>query len=1100
MYVVELLEDGEIKEYKYISEALSRYIKYVLFENDIDEGKGNEDVIKLVPIYKKLWDDNNLHLIADSKNNIPELGCKAILFFTTEELARGDKDDSIYNKSRMVRSFFERTTYAVTANHKDIFKKIRELILEIGSNKKEDISNSFKKLSEFKKIIDELKIKEKFCKSKRGKNCNPETCSTYWEEMQRLYTYKSFHTITSHEITRDIEKNLLYCKKRDFFKNSIDLYFKEFLYDLAFTVAWNPKRMKKPPNILIIDDNEDIKEEWKEILELMPDGTCAYITKNVKLDRFVEDDFLLKGDNEVELIKVNSDGKELDGDKFSLFKNHKFRFSHVIVDLLIGSHNKGNKIIRNLLRLRHKLGKDGYDSKFDIIASSLSDEVEDIHRALEEGAIAFVPKKRIYSLPGVISRLEESREGLPGKKSIIAKYRNFEKLYKLPERIKRRLHTEALAKFFDNKERRYLNNISKNLALNWIKKIPKAELHFHIGGSMNADMVFNLALNNLRHINSSWRKTEKQNKDNTDKNKLSEQFRYFIKESKKLLDPLINELRKNRGKEHDVFLKEKSKFKNIVFDEKLNAIKDEFLNNVKSWINKEDKIKKGDKKEAFLITEFLSIGEPERWYEEILEIPDEELVFKFKTWEIQDELCKQIKRNAIKQDDVISLFIVFLGIAEGRGNENVENFWEIIDEINKNIDLEENKGTNDILKLSQKEEILDFLNNIEKTIKDKNSTKKIGFYSTLHNLISAEKRRGSLKNYLRGNLFCGALHLQYYENIFMCVAHLIKEAADDNIRYLEIRVSPEGYIREDLTTQEAIEALFNAADLMSQYLYKKEKYIWTNFIVTAKRHKTPEERAIEISSAIVHRERVIQKGEQLKRKRNKLPKNVLTSLGYEWQPSRIVGVDLAGLEKGYKPAQFEEDFAPLFKTCSFITIHAGEEGSAQNIWEAVYKLNAHRIGHGLTLIRHRFLLDLAKNTQICLEMAPISNIFTSPDLEDKYPLYDYIKKGICVTINTDDKAWSNSSLSEEYVKSAELYWRRARNENLDDGEDEFLKKWEVLRIVKNGFKKAFIDREERRELLKAVEEEIYQLILEFERVEKETLLSEKIYSKFSWCP
>jgi len=1038
------------QEYIKIAEALSRYLKFVLFDKNESQSK---NIIIFIPITK------NINIIDSISNNgSPEL--KGILFFSNEELARGDEPNSPLNQSRMIRSFFERTTHAITASHNDlddILIKIRELICEIEFEPQKMTYNEASKLI--------AKLKSKANQLVSTKFNNPELSNkprSFWEEMQNLYTYQSFHTISSHDISRDIDEELKKCNQGEFFRKSLNLDFMEFLYDLAFTVAWNPLRLKEGLKVLIIDDKpEKVSKDWKELLELFPNNTQCFITTKKFLEQLIEDSCLLIKEKQIDLKKITKEGLLKNEQSIKLIEDNKFAFTHVIVDLLIGDYNEGNKIIRNLLRLRHNLGKENIDAKFEIIACSLSEETEDIHRALQEGAIAFVPKKRIFSLPGIISRLEDTRKNLPGKKSTIAKYRNFGKLYQLPERIKRKLQTEPFAKFTDDEnKKKYLNKLSKDLAFNWIKKVPKAELHYHIGGSMNADIVFNLALNSLWHKNEEW---------NSNKSgEIGEKFKSLINISKNTLEHYIRELSNEyKNKEHEFFSKQKKIFKDIM---------DKEFNN-----NSSKQTSNGDSSQAnniiaFLKSELLSIDDPQKWEKELSKITDEELFFKFITWEIKENLKDKIKPDEIKEEDIISFFIVLVGLLEGK-DKNVEKFWKLIEDLKKEINEILEKANLHYVNFSQNR-FDNLLGNLKNGLNGNDTL------NTLHNLISSQNRKGSLKDYLRGSTFCGAFLLQYYENIFACVAHLVKEAAEDNIRYLEIRVSPEGYTKKDLTTNEAIQALFDGADCMSQYLYKKDKFIWVNFILTAKRHKTPDKMAIEISSAITNRNRTIMKEEILKKIKNNIPNNKLTAFGYEWKPSRIAGVDLAGWEKYFKPAQFEEDFAPLFKTCSFITIHAGEEGTAQNIWEAVYKLNAHRIGHGLTLINHPFMMELAKNTQICIEMAPISNVSTNPKLEENYPLYDYINKGLCITINTDDKAWSDSSLSDEYVKAAELYWKRARKKNLAN---EYLTKWEVLRIVKNGFKKAFIDREEVRKLLKAVEEEIYQLILESENIEKKTL-------------
>ena len=421
MYEVKSI-DGYPEKYKKIAESLSRYIKFVLFDNiNIEsQNKTNKKKILFLPVAEEIWNKTNIDLTDSTSNHsCPTLNnIKGILFFTTEELARGDAPESFLNKSRMVRSFFERTTYAKTVNHNDLLIKLRELILDIELNQKKSISEALNQLIELKDKIRDLDL-IKHCydkiKNKLEKNKLENYDTSFWKEMQKIYTYRSFHTISSHAISRNVEESLKEGKVKLFVLQSLDLYFKTLLYDLAFTVAWNPLRLKNGLKILIIDDNqEQSSKDWIRILPLLPNGTAAYITsRNTDWERFIEDDFLFKKRCKIYIQEIKENGLKEDVKEKLLIKNDKFPFTHVIVDLLIGDYNEGNKIIRNFLRLRNKLNKEGSDSKFDIIASSLSEEVEDIHRALQEGAIAFVPKKRIYTLPGIISRLEDSRISLP---------------------------------------------------------------------------------------------------------------------------------------------------------------------------------------------------------------------------------------------------------------------------------------------------------------------------------------------------------------------------------------------------------------------------------------------------------------------------------------------------------------------------------------------------------------------------------------------------------------------------------------------------------------------------------------------------------------
>ena len=223
-----------------------------------------------------------------------------------------------------------------------------------------------------------------------------------------------------------------------------------------------------------------------------------------------------------------------------------------------------------------------------------------------------------------------------------------------------------------------------------------------------------------------------------------------------------------------------------------------------------------------------------------------------------------------------------------------------------------------------------------------------------------------------------------------------------------------------------------------------------------------------MSSAVVNRDRE-------KYYRDIIPiinRENIPILKYKWTPAKVVGVDLAGLEKGNPAKNFVNDFYPLFKTCSFITIHAGEEDTAQSIWEAVYHLHANRIGHGLTLNEKWYLKEMFKNLQICIELNPISNMLTNPDIKNKYPFFDFVLEGLNITVNTDNPAVSESTLSDEFVKAAELF-----QNNRNNNDNDWISKWGILKIIKNSFSSAFMDREEKRKLIRAIEEEIYEKII-----------------------
>jgi hypothetical protein len=222
--------------------------------------------------------------------------------------------------------------------------------------------------------------------------------------------------------------------------------------------------------------------------------------------------------------------------------NGKFIFHYIIVDLLLGNYNEGNKIIRQLVKLRDYLGYE--KASFFILALSLSEDVDDISRSFEEGALGYVWKfNRIYQLPYLIAELEESRRQIEQGIGIAishAKARNFEKLYHLPPRIQMKLRTEPILPIAFN-DKNVFHPFAKDIARNLIKQFPKADLHYHLGGSMDDNIVFYLAVNSLCHIYNEI--------GEKGKTEIEEIIRYFcvdLNKAKKVISKLVKKFKNQR--------------------------------------------------------------------------------------------------------------------------------------------------------------------------------------------------------------------------------------------------------------------------------------------------------------------------------------------------------------------------------------------------------------------------------------------------------------------------------------------------------------------------------------------------------------------------
>lgn len=269
--------------------------------------------------------------------------------------------------------------------------------------------------------------------------------------------------------------------------------------------------------------------------------------------------------------------------------------------------------------------------------------------------------------------------------------------------------------------------------------------------------------------------------------------------------------------------------------------------------------------------------------------------------------------------------------------------------------------------------------------------------------------------------------------------YLVQKCALENVTYCEVRCSPAKYTSEGMDIHQVTSVIREELAKSSITKFK--------LIIIASRHGSSKEMKAHIN----------------------LVMSLLGQPGFdEW----FAGFDLAGDEKVVSPGKLRKTFDPLLRNCINITIHAGETDEVSNIWEAAYILNADRIGHGLKLKNDPKLLKRFADSGIALEMCPSSNFqivgykdYTLPatlQLQD-YPLKEYFMKNLVVTVNTDNRGISDTTLSNEYLKAAQM---------TPGG----LSKWEILQIIRNGFKTAFTDRDTKKKMLIKAEETILGLL------------------------
>ena len=133
----------------------------------------------------------------------------------------------------------------------------------------------------------------------------------------------------------------------------------------------------------------------------------------------------------------------------------------------------------------------------------------------------------------------------------------------------------------------------------------------------------------------------------------------------------------------------------------------------------------------------------------------------------------------------------------------------------------------------------------------------------------------------------------------------------------------------------------------------------------------------------------------------------------------FVALDLAGDEANYPAPLFVDHFKKGRDAGWRVTIHAGEAGGPQSVWDAVKLLGAERIGHCTRCLEDPALVDFLLENRIPIEANLTSNVHTStvPNLA-AHPLHRMLERGLTASINTDDPGISAIDLAHEFNVAA----------------------------------------------------------------------------------
>lgn len=280
--------------------------------------------------------------------------------------------------------------------------------------------------------------------------------------------------------------------------------------------------------------------------------------------------------------------------------------------------------------------------------------------------------------------------------------------------------------------------------------------------------------------------------------------------------------------------------------------------------------------------------------------------------------------------------------------------------------------------------------------------------------------QGSLPKYLEG--FQHTIAVMQTEEALERVAYeQAEDLSQDGVIYFETRFAPIFHTQKALTHQQVVAAVLKGLERG-----RRDFGITSRLIICAMRN-------MDVSLE-------------------------MAELAVDFRERGVVGFDLAGEEGGFPPKKHVDAFHYIQRENFNITIHAGEGFGKESIWQAIQYCGAHRIGHGTRLIddmavadgRAARLGDLAQyvlDKRIPLEICLLSNVHTGAARSlAEHPFGILFREKFRVTLNTDNRLMSDTSMTKEFEAAAETFGL-----SLDDFE----------KITINAMKSAFLPYDQR---------------------------------------
>ena len=255
---------------------------------------------------------------------------------------------------------------------------------------------------------------------------------------------------------------------------------------------------------------------------------------------------------------------------------------------------------------------------------------------------------------------------------------------------------------------------------------------------------------------------------------------------------------------------------------------------------------------------------------------------------------------------------------------------------------------------------------------------------TISESLYKKKFIGTSCNCLKDYIRCADTALEYMqtkEQLEIVIEDLFDQLVNDNVIYAEIRFAPLLHLKKGLTSKNVVEIVSNKTKIESE-----KSGIEVGLILCTLRHFSVDQSLQTV----------------------KLVK--------DFSNKNVVGFDIAADEAGFPIDNHIKSFQFARDNNIFCTAHAGEALGADSITNTLKYLKPNRIGHGVRCIEDNSLIEKIKKENIHLEICVTSNMVTKVfnDLKD-HPVDFLLNKGISLSINTDGRTISDTTLNKEYV-------------------------------------------------------------------------------------